>query len=135
MSNMNDTPLENTNSYFDNGSYGSRAIMTGLYRAAADRLNKGDLERLAQGSDQAANMLLNLSQTIVGIGCLVATDMERRSKGIVPAGNFQGGQDLPDMLFSLSESIDAAVGLIQISEEAGYRLSEEYKNEMGISSS
>ena len=82
-------------------------ILEELWDKAAGNLDQETIKWIAKGAlDTARSMARNLAETIEGIGCLVSNDES--------AGNFQSSDDLPSLLWGISNSIDTIHGLMLI---------------------
>ncbi len=72
----------------------------------------------SHATEEAGRQLLNLAEVMEGVGCLVSTDANNTSG----AGNFQDGNSVSTLLFSLSSQVSALGELAAIGGQAGYWL-------------
>lgn len=103
------------------GPRDSATITQELWERCADKLNKQELEWFAGAHDAAELRLRNLVVLTEGLGCLIGSDSQ--SEGHLASGSFQSHHDVPNLLFSLSESINSALALFEVSSAAQERLS------------
>lgn len=102
------------------GPSNSATITQELWERCAGKLNKQELEWFAGAHEAAELRLRNLVVLTEGLGCLIGSDVTE--KGHLCAGNFQSHHDVPNLLFSLSESINSALALFEVSNAAQCRL-------------
>lgn len=98
----------------------SHNIMFELWERVSHTLTDKELEWFSGATEHAEHGLITLKQTIESIGCLVMNDanLEREKQ----AGNFSNNDDVPDLLFSIANSLDTIQGLIHIGSSADDRL-------------
>ena len=89
-------------------------VIEELWLRCADRLTAEELKWFTSASETAENQLLNLRIVTEGLGHLIGGDKT--------AGNFQSQSDTPNLLFAISESIDAAKAMYDVSNAAYHRL-------------
>jgi|GEM_PF-3173023 len=94
-------------------SYISSALST-LWEKAAASLTTNELEWFARFTGQAEREVATLSETIMGIGCLISSDDN--------TGNFQSKSDVSELLFNVSNQLDAIKGMIHIGNQSAGRL-------------
>lgn len=72
----------------------------------------------SHSADEAERQLLNLSEVVSGLGCLVMAD--DNGKGGAIAGNFRDGGDVGALLFTISSTIESLAVLAGIGSDAEY---------------
>lgn len=82
-------------------------------------LDTADLEWLSNASQSAAHWASHLSDSIDAIGCLIANDGSIED---IQAGNFQSADDVPGLLFTISNQIASIGQLCQIGFDAAFEL-------------
>ncbi len=81
-------------------------------------LGDDELEFLAGGSEEAANDAVRLSRIVSGIGCLIS---EEQMSDTLGSGALQG-DDLPQLMWFVSNQIEAIGKMAWIGSEADYEL-------------
>lgn len=85
-------------------------ILDKLYACAVGNMDQETIKWLADGANHTAQLMAqNLAETVQGIGCLVADDKT--------VGSFRG-EDLPELLWGISNSIDTIQGLMLVGSRA-----------------
>lgn len=102
-----------------NGVATVESMMTVLWERTADRLTTEELEWFAGSSEYARMQARQLSKVIESVGCLVCSDAKTKTG----AGNFQSGNDVSTLLFSIAHSVDTIAGMMDVSDSAQHRLS------------
>ncbi|SFF19550.1 hypothetical protein [Nitrosomonas sp. Nm166] len=97
----------------------SSNIMIKLWERTSHTLTKKELEWFSAATEHAEHMIISLHDTIEGVGCLVSGD---GWDGSVRSGNFQSHNDVPELLYSIANSLDTIQGLIHIGSSADHRL-------------
>lgn len=99
----------------------TKNIITELWLRAADSLTQAELEWFAHSSDYNYNEMQArcLCSVIERIGCLMAGDGQVGSNR---TGNFQGADDVPDLLFNIAHQVETLAGLMTVSSGAYDRL-------------
>jgi hypothetical protein len=96
------------------------AVMRELWNATGDgrNLSPAQLEWFAMADDTGTQMLRNLQTVLTGAGCLILEDANKEDGP--RSGALQSPQDVADLLFMTENLIDAAVGMIEIGNEASF---------------
>jgi len=96
------------------------AVMRELWNATGEgrNMSPAQLEWFAGAGDVGGHMLCNLQTMLTGAGCLILSDAGNSG---VRSGALQSPSDVADLLFMTENLIDAAVGMIEIGSEAGYK--------------
>ena len=81
-----------------------------LWAKSADRLTADELEWFTGFIGEAETETQNLSDTVMGIGCLIDAD------------NFSGAESASTLLFNIAHQLDTIQGMIHIGSQAAYRL-------------
>lgn len=82
-----------------------------------------DLEFIGDASDQAATLARSLSETVDGVGCLIAGDRDATS---LKVGALQS-DDLPQMLLLIAENLRTIASLSEVGGEASFLLQQRMK--------
>lgn len=98
------------------------AVMRELWNATNEGRNMSpeQLEWFKQANEVGAMMLQNLQTVLTGVGCLIMSDADDSRSG-VRSGALQFPGDVAELLFMTENLIDAAVGMIEIGGEAGFK--------------
>lgn len=98
------------------------SVMRELWTATGEgrNMSQAQLEWFASADSVGTNMLHNLQTVLTGVGCLILSD-DDDSKSGPRSGALQSPSDVADMLFMAENLIDAAVGMIEIGGEAGFK--------------
>jgi hypothetical protein len=85
-----------------------------------DRIKASDEELafLSEAATEASNMARSLSDTVSGVGCLIAEDQHEGMK----SGALQDGA-IPGFLFGISDQLNTIAEMAFIGNEAGFLLS------------
>lgn len=97
------------------------AIMRELWNATDEgrNMSTAQLEWFAGAGDVGGHMLQKLQTVLTGTGCLILSDADDENS--VRSGALQSPDDVADLLFMTENLIDAAVGMIEIGSEAGFK--------------
>lgn len=97
------------------------SVMRELWYATDEgrNLTQAELEWLAAADQAGGLMLQNLQTVLSGVGCLILADAAE-DKGL-RSGALQSPSEVAEMLFTVGNMIDAAVGMIEIGQGAGYK--------------
>ncbi len=90
-------------------------ILKTLYQRAEPHLTVDDLTTLSAATDYAKNMALEARDVFMGIGCLVQSDES--------TGTFTADDDVPSLCFLAANTFDTVFGLLEMGQDAKYRLS------------
>jgi len=82
-------------------------------------MSHAQLEWFASAGDVGGHMLRNLQTVLTGAGCLILDDANKEDGP--RNGALQSPRDVVDLLFMTENLIDAAVGMIEIGSEAGFK--------------
>lgn len=98
----------------------SHNIMVELWERTSHTLTDEELKWFSEATEHAEHGLISLKQTLENIGSMVLNDayLERGKQ----AGNFRDNEDLPDLLFTIANSLDNIQGLIHVGNSADHRL-------------
>lgn len=119
MAALNLTQAQETNQQEPRSIVSPAAVMRELWNATNEGRNMSlaQLEWFASAGDVGGHMLRNLQTVLTGAGCLIVEDAAKKAG----SGALQSPQDVADLLFAAENLIDAAVGMIEIGSEAGYK--------------
>ena len=108
---------------------GVASLLEGLMQVALPSLSDGDLLHIAAMNDEVRNMLGHLATTAEGIGNLVLEDEEQ-------TGAFQDGDDVPKLLYMISNYARQADALLAVAIAAdSERHDRERRRQAGVASS
>jgi len=98
------------------------AVMRELWNATNEgrNMSPAQLEWFEQANEVGGMMLRNLQTVLIGVGCLILSDADDSNSG--PSGALQSPSDVADFLFMTENLIDAAAGMIEIGNEAGFKV-------------
>lgn len=114
------------------GAYSTANAIAALWNACQDSAPQELIEWLDGGmADEASRQLLNLSDVVAGIGCLVMSDGNGDS---LKSGNFQTGDSGGTLLFTIADQIATLGALVSVANDAGYLRSKAQAERVGGSS-
>lgn len=97
----------------------AESVMFELWERTAPSLTTEELRWFARATDQAQNILTAMTPVVESIGGLVSHDGNTQG---VRAGNFQGADDVPGLLFNITHQLQTIAGLIHVGDSAAQRL-------------
>lgn len=91
-------------------------LLRGLFKRAQDQLTDEELLKASMLGEEAMNVIGHIELLCNGIGCLVSCDVDRKDGAGM--GNFQGGDDVAPLLWSIGTMAGYAKGLMHVAELA-----------------
>lgn len=101
------------------------AVMRELWNATNEgrNMSPAQLEWLDEYANAVGGMMLqNLQTVLTGVGCLILSDADAGSRSGVRSGALQSPSDVAEFIFMTENLIDAAVGMLEIGSDAGFRV-------------
>lgn len=98
------------------GSCDLARVLSFLWARSQNDLTPNELYWIAGAAETASHMAYDLKAVMDGIGCLVMGDT--RDGNRLTSGNFQSNNDVPNLLFALSNQVGAIAELAQIGSDA-----------------